>query len=267
MTDRGAERYSDTVFAHQAAGERERLALMAEALDPHTEARIAALAPRPGGRYLELGAGLGTTARLLARRDRTAEVVATDVTTEFLDELDEPNLTALRHDLTTDGFPEASFDLIHARWVLTNLRDRGAILPRIVRWLAPGGLLLLEDGAAFPVESSPHPAFRKTTLACLAAAERRLGVDGRGAWARRYPAQLREAGLVDCGSDGNWPGFRGGEAWPAFWRLSFERVLPDALATGDLSEDEAAAGLAALADPAFHDMGITTVAAWGRRPG
>jgi hypothetical protein len=51
-----------------------------------------------------------------------------------------------------------------------------------------------------------------------------------------------------------------------FWRQSFERVLPDALATGDLDQDEAITGLAALTDPTFHDMGITTVAAWGRRP-
>jgi SAM-dependent methyltransferase len=265
VDDRGVERYGDHLFAHHAAGERERLALMAEALDAHTAARIEALAPKPDGRYLEIGAGLGTTARHLARRYRTAEVVATDVTTEFLDELDEPNLTVLRHDVTTDAFPDAGFDLIHARWVLTNLRDRQEVLRRVVRWLAPGGWLLLEDGVSFPVDSSPHAAFRRTTLACLAAAQRRLGVDGRGEWARRYPAQLVEAALVDCGTAGDWPGFRGGEPWPMFWRSSFERVLPEVLAAGALDEGEAAAALAALADPAFHDMGITTVAAWGRR--
>jgi len=230
-----------------------------------TAARIEALAPDPGGRFLEIGAGLGTAARDLARRYDAAEVVATDLTTEFLEELDEPNLTVLRHDVTTDPFPDAGFDLIHARWVLTNLPDRREVLQRLVRWLAPGGWLLLEDGAAFAVGSSPHAAYRRTALACLAAAQRRLGVDGRGEWARRYPAQLAEAGLVDCGTTGDWPGFRGGEPWPMFWRSSFERVLPEVLAAGDLDEDEAAAALAALADPGFHDMGITTVAAWGRR--
>lgn len=264
VDDRDVERYSDALFSHRTSGERERLALMAEALDPYTAPRIEALDPKSGGRYLELGAGLGTTARWLARRYRTAQVVATDVTTAFLEELSEPNLTVLRHDLTTDGFPEATFDLIHARWVLTNLRERDAILRRVVRWLAPGGWLLLEDGADFPVHSSPHSAYRKTTLACLEAARRRLGIDGH--WARRYPAQLIDAALIDCGATGNWPGFRGGEPWPMFWRRSFERVLSDALATGDLDQDEANTGLAALTDPAFHDMGITTVAAWGRRP-
>ncbi|MBO2453438.1 class I SAM-dependent methyltransferase [Actinomadura barringtoniae] len=264
--DQAAERYGDHLFSHRSTGERERLALMAEALDAQTAARIRALAPKPDGRFLEIGAGLGTTARDLARSYRTAQVLATDLATEFLEELDEPNLTVLQHDVTTDDFPEAGFDLIHARWVLTNLREREEVLRRVVRWLAPGGWLLLEDGVGFAVDSSPHAGYRRTTLACVAAVQQRIGVDGRGEWGRRYPAQLVEAGLVDCGSTGDWPGFRGGEPWPMFWRTSFERVLPDVLAAGDLSEAEAAAGMAALADPAFQDMGITTVAAWGRRP-
>jgi hypothetical protein len=80
-------------------------------------------------------------------------------------------------------------------------RARGAGGQRLCQIVE--GWLLLEDGVSFPVGSSPHAAFRRTTLACLAAAQRRPGVDGRGEWARRYPAQLVEADLVDCGTAGD----------------------------------------------------------------
>jgi SAM-dependent methyltransferase len=265
MTTNGSrERYSDALFAHHVDGEGRRLALMARALDPYTEPRVRALRPRPDGRFLELGAGLGTIAGWLARTYPDAEVVATDVSTTFLAELTAPNLTVLRHDLTVDDFPTGSFDLIHTRWVLTNLRGREALLRRITPWLAPGGWLLVEEGTDFAVASSPHDAYRRTTEACLRAANRRFGADGQ--WTRRLPAHLADLSLRDRGSDGNWPGFTGGQPWPTFWRLSFERMLPDVLATGELTEQEARAGLAALTDPDFHDFGITTIAAWGRRP-
>lgn len=236
---------------------------MAQALDPGTVPRLRALHPKRDGRFLDIGAGLGTVARWLAQEYRDAQVVATDVSTDFLRDLTEPNLTVLRHDLTVDDFPPASFDLIHTRWVLSNLREPVALLRRIVAWLAPGGWLLVEEGTDFAVTGSPHDALRRTTIACLRAANRRFGADGR--WTRELPTHLAELGLEDCGSNGNWPGFTGGQPWPAFWRLSFERVLPDVLATGELTEQQARIGLAALADPGFHDFGITTIAAWGRR--
>lgn len=258
------ERYSDELFAHHVDGEGRRLALMARALDPFTEPRLRALRPKADGRFLEIGAGLGTVARWLARTYRDAEVVATDVSTGFLRELEEPNLTVLRHDLTVDDFPAGSFDLIHTRWVLSNLRGREALLRRITPWLADDGWLLVEEGTDFAVASSPHDAYRRTTQACLHAAHRRFGADGQ--WTRRLLTHLVDLGLRDCGCDGNRPGFTGGQPWPTFWRLSFERVLPDVLAAGELTEQEARSGLAALTDPDFHDFGITTVAAWGRRP-
>lgn len=260
-----SERYSDVLFAHRAEGERERLTLLAEALDAQLVRRIEALAPGPEGRFLELGAGLGTMAGWLARRYRSAQVVATDVSTSFLDELDEPNLTALRHDLTVDDFPDGSFAFIHTRWVLCNLPSRDADLRRIVRWLAPGGTLLVEEGGSY-LEEARNATFRTTSMACLDAAMRRLGVDGH--WACRFPAQLVELGLRDCGCDGNGPTwFHGGEPWALFWRESFGRTLPDALVAGGVTADEAAEGLAALVDPDFRDVGISTVAAWGRAPG
>jgi trans-aconitate methyltransferase len=68
-----------------------------------------------------------------------------------------PNLTALGHDVRTDGFPEGSFDLVHARAVLMHIGQRMATLRRMVSWLAPGGWLLVEDGD-FGLWSSDYDA-------------------------------------------------------------------------------------------------------------
>ena len=51
----------------------------------------------------------------------------------------------LRHDVTSDEFPDRSFDLVHVRAVLMHIPDRMAALRRMVSWLAPGGWLLAED--------------------------------------------------------------------------------------------------------------------------
>lgn len=56
-----------------------------------------------------------------------------------------PNLTVLRHDVRTDGFPEGSFGLVHVRAVLMHIADRMAALRRMASWLAPGGWLVAEE--------------------------------------------------------------------------------------------------------------------------
>src|SRR5205814_1252413 len=58
---------------------------------------------------------------------------------------DYPNLEVRRHNIATDGLPEAAFDLTHARAVLTHLPERWQALQRMVSALKPGGWLLVEE--------------------------------------------------------------------------------------------------------------------------
>ena len=133
-------------FPHAGANERRRLELFAERLDPLTVRRIKALDLAPSARCLEVGGGRGSIARWLCEYVGPAgRVTATDLETGFLSELSLPNLDVLRHDVTSDEFPERSFDLVHVRAVLMHLPDRMAVLRRMVSWLAPGGWLLAED--------------------------------------------------------------------------------------------------------------------------
>jgi SAM-dependent methyltransferase len=133
-------------FPHTGADERRRLDLFEERLDPVTIRRIGLLGLAPGARCLEIGGGRGSMARWLCEYvGPKGRVTATDLDTGFLSELSLPNLDVLRHDVTTDEFPEASFELVHVRAVLMHIADRMATLRRIASWLAPGGWLLVEE--------------------------------------------------------------------------------------------------------------------------
>jgi SAM-dependent methyltransferase len=137
-------RYS---FPHADANESRRLELLEQRLDPLTKRRIGRLGLPPGARCLEVGGGHGSIARWLCELTGPGgHVTATDLDTGFLSGLSLPNLDVLRHDVTADGFPPGSFDLVHARAVLMHIPARMATLQRMVSWLAPGGWLLVEDG-------------------------------------------------------------------------------------------------------------------------
>jgi hypothetical protein len=63
----------------------------------------------------------------------------------FLLELQHPNLEVLQHDVRTNALPEARFELVHARLVLSHLAQRESIVTKLVNALKPGGWLLLEE--------------------------------------------------------------------------------------------------------------------------
>lgn len=111
------EVYGEHVFSHLRPDEAERLEALAQALDENTFQRLGRLPLREDWHCLEIGAGLGTTARWLAARCPRGRVVATDIDTRLFPDLDGRNgWEAREHDVTRDEFPTASFDLIHARW-------------------------------------------------------------------------------------------------------------------------------------------------------
>jgi trans-aconitate methyltransferase len=151
-------------FPHGGA-ERRRLDLLAARLDPVTKRRIGRLGLAPDVYCLEVGGGRGSIARWLCQDVAPrGQVTATDLDTGFLSELSLPNLTVLRHDVRTDGFPGRSFGLVHVRAVLMHIADRMAVLRRMASWLAPGGWLVAEEAdfgmwlADYDPISAAHPA-------------------------------------------------------------------------------------------------------------
>ena len=126
--------------------ERKRLAGMEDLWDPGTQAAIESVGIAPGWRCLEVGAGGGSIADWLAERvGPEGYVLATDVTTRYLDALDAPDLEVREHDILNDPLPEGRF-----RPRARPSRGRAPGPPGLGapwRRLRPGGWLVLEDYA------------------------------------------------------------------------------------------------------------------------
>lgn len=261
---------SDTAEAPRyglsSAWDREdrRLSPLETVWDGTTTARLAALGVGAGMRVLELGGGRGSIARWLSTRvGASGSVTATDLDTRWLDAIDVPNLTVLRHDLLVDDFPEGAFDVIHARAVLEHVAERDRALERMVRWLAPCGRLYLDDCASFPLDSSRSEVYRAAMDAWATA----LGRTGTSyTWAREFPEPLARVGLVDLGCEVDTPVLHGGSPVAEFWSLTLEFLRPVIAEHGLLRDEDLDRAQALLADPGFWDLSPAFVGAWGRKP-
>ncbi len=177
--------------------ERDRLNSLTGLYDATTIDICEQVGVAPGWRCAEVGAGTGSVAQLLADRVGTGgHVLAVDLDTRFLEPLRSESLEVRRLDVTTESLPQAAFDLIHARLLLEHLPQRDDVLTGLVRALAPGGWLVLEDfdWSTATVVDPPSPLLVRVADACRAAFGRH-GYDPE--YGRRLPRALRSAGLVD----------------------------------------------------------------------
>ncbi|MEU3711130.1 class I SAM-dependent methyltransferase [Streptomyces catenulae] len=215
--------YAAGAFGHQRAGEQGRLRALEDLWDPFTAHCLRQAGIPATARCLEVGAGSGSVARMLARLCPGGDVTATDIDTRFFEELTaEERLTVLRHDVTRDGFPAGSFEVIHARMVLCHLADPARVLTTMAEWLRPGGLLLVEDLDLGPVDAAPHPVMRRG----LRAAEQTLGTS-QGSdlrLGRRLPTLVTDGGFTLGGMRAQPVMIGAGGPADAFWRLSFAQL-------------------------------------------
>jgi SAM-dependent methyltransferase len=182
----------------------QQMRTISETFDEVTTRILERTGPRPGHHCLEIGAGNGSVARILARLTGPGgHVLATDATIDHLTMAD--GVHVLRHDITRDPLPESTFDLVHARLVVMHLPDRRAVLDRLVRALKPGGWLVTEDydvSGPLPVLATPHGeavevlptvwrAFQKVATGA--------GVDL--SWGRHAYSSFLAAGLTEVSAD------------------------------------------------------------------
>jgi SAM-dependent methyltransferase len=244
-----------------SSAEHDRLRLLQEVFDGESEKLIDRAGVQPGWRCLEVGAGAGSVARLLADRAGAANVVATDMDTTLLAPLAERGVRVLRHDVTTDDAP-GEFDLIHARLVLEHVARRDLALRRMVSWLRPGGVLVVEAATPMP-ELSSDPTVGRVLAAMADQFWRSVGTDPN--WARTLPLPLEQAGLVDCTAAGHVIPARGGSAFARWLVETHKLVEPDLVSSGAVTAAELADAYAAYANPDFVDYTWLTIRALGRR--
>ena len=254
-------------FDNAAAQTPARFSALAGIYDPGTVRHLDALGVEEGWHCLEVGGGGGSIAAWLCDRvGRAGRVVATDLDTRFLEQMERRNLEVRRHNLVTDPVPGGPFDLVHVRLVLMHLPERESVLARLVGALKSGGVLLAEefdslsslsDAAINPAEV-PLPAFR-----VLQGMLSEQGVDLR--YGRLLSGRLRAHGLHPVAAEGRifmWPGRSIGTE---LMRANLEQLRQAIIESGRITAAEFERDLARLDDGDFLAPSPVMWSAWGRR--
>jgi len=254
-------------FDNAAAQTPARFSALARIFDPGTVRHLGALGVEEGWHCLEVGGGGGSIAAWLCDRVGPAgRVVATDLDTRFLEEIERRNLEVLRHNLLTDPVPCGTFDLVHVRLVLMHLPERENVLGRLVGALKPGGWLLAEefdslwarsDAAATPAETPPR-SFR-VLLDMLS----EQGVDLR--YGRALSQRLRAHGLRDVMAEGRTFMWSGRSTGTDLMRANLEQLHKTMIESRRITQAEFERDLARLDDDDFLAPSPVMWAAWGRR--
>jgi SAM-dependent methyltransferase len=251
---------------------RDRLAGLEALYDPQTVRHLTDIGVGEGWRCLEVGGGGGSVAAWMSDRvGARGSVLATDVSTRFLDAMSMPNLEVRKHDIVSDELPSEAFDLVHARQVFSLVSDPDQALKRIVGALRPGGWVLIEDldwgtvsrsGTPFRYPAKDQRRGAKVIRGFLSYMEQ-LGYDPQ--YGGRLPGQLMAHGLIDIGAE-MWSGLIWGGSRATLEPASILERLRDALVAGGLAAKDVDAELALITDPEVAQFPVPMVSAWGRRP-
>ncbi|MFN2638308.1 MAG: trans-aconitate 2-methyltransferase, partial [Gemmatimonadaceae bacterium] len=213
---------------------------------------------------LEVGGGGGSITRWLCRQvGATGHVMATDLDTRFLQEIDEPMLEVQRHDVTAEELPRARFDLVYTRWLLHHLPQQERVIASMVAALRPGGWLLIEEVDFFPVYTSTSELYVDFMVALTETVVAGLG---DAFWARALPALVAGQGLAEVGAEGDIGVLQGGSPIAEFFQLTGEQMRDEVVSSGALSAERFDAAMALLEDPTLWAFAGAGVAVWGRRP-
>jgi SAM-dependent methyltransferase len=147
-----------------------RLAIVARVFEPSTRALLARIDPREPRVVLDLGCGPGHTTRLLAERFPDTDVVGLEQSEAFLVEARRappPCTTFAQADVTASLSP-APADVVYARYVLSHLGDRDAVLRRWFAALASGGVLVVEEVDRIDTEDPVFAPYLAITTGLMA---------------------------------------------------------------------------------------------------
>lgn len=106
---------------------------------------------------------------------------------------------AIVGDLTSAEFPPGSFDAIYCAFVLEHVKGAEQVLERFLRWLAPGGLLIIkvpDRDSAYGFLTRLTPFWVHVLVYRWLLGYREAGTPGHGPYPTAYDAVISERGLT-----------------------------------------------------------------------
>lgn len=251
------------VLSHGLDGERQRLALMSELLDPMERLHLQRLGLKPGWRCLEVGSGNGSIALWLAEQVGAAgHVVASDLETSYIAGLQAPGLEVRQVDILHRAVEQAHYDLVVTRAVLHHLAEPKRALQNMIAALKPGGVLLVTEPDMLPARAAEPESLR-------------MFWEGWFRWAQssgidyfvghKIPSLLDSLGLEAVAGEGQTALFNGGSPWATYCMQSVRELRPRLEESGHVTEEQFEEFFFRFEDPHYWTSVINFIATSGRR--
>jgi len=182
------------------SSELDRLRLQSRVWEPSGRRLLESITAGSRSRCLDVGCGVLGWLRLLSEwAGADGTVTGTDIddgmlaaAARFVTEEGLGNVRLVNDDLFASRLEPASFDLVHARFVLTPLGRGHDQLTTYLRLLRPGGTVVLEDPDWDSWHFNPPAPALEQLIALAVAAFGRWGDAQAG---RKHPALLRSFGI------------------------------------------------------------------------
>jgi ubiquinone/menaquinone biosynthesis C-methylase UbiE len=252
------------ILPHDLAGERQRLTLMSELLDPLERGHMERLGLRSGWRCLEVGCGNGSIAQWLAEQVApSGHVVASDLDISYFAGVEKPCLEVRQLDILHGAIEEGAYDFVVARALLRHLTPAQQALQRMVAALKPGGVLLSIEPDMLPAIVAEPEALRNFWEGWL-----KWSVDAGIDYSigRKIAPWLDSFGMEQVAAEGYTPLFNGGSPWAAYWIETVRELRSRLLESGHITDNNFAEFNAHYRDPHYWTSVLSMIASWGRKP-
>ncbi|MEE8060066.1 MAG: thiamine pyrophosphate-dependent enzyme [Pseudomonadales bacterium] len=203
---------------------------------------------------LELGGGGGSITQWLCERlGSDVAVVATDLNTRFLEELNYPSLIVMKQNCA-EVLPDGEFDIIHARALLAHIPTRKAVLARLVEKLNPGGYLLLEEPDFFTcdvlstVDAEAQQQYR-TVVKEIVAYQEEQGMSYH--FGGELYGEMEKLNLACESASGQMRIVPGGSEEAEFFRLTYSQLKPVIVKRSIIKDEMFDKFLALFRQPSF----------------
>ncbi|XP_068709033.1 uncharacterized protein [Montipora capricornis] len=125
-----------------------------------TEEIVAMLSLKPGQKVLDVGCGIGGSGFYMVKHF-SVDVLGVDLSMNMIDigkqrakEFKDEKVEFVVQDVTTASYEPESFDVVYSRDTILHIEDKKTLFANFLKWLKPGGELLISDYCRGPQELS-----------------------------------------------------------------------------------------------------------------